>query len=100
MTETTQDPARVKAEFKKRRTMLRLLLVPMALLLVAIVFLDESPTQSLLGIPAVGWIVLLVVALAGFVFYSVRYWRCPACNGWFGSRQSMRNCPKCGVELR
>ena len=60
--------------------MLRLLLVPLALLLVAIIFLDESPTQTLIGIPAAGWIVLLVVALGAFVFYSLRYWRCPGCN--------------------
>ena len=100
MTETTQDPARVKAEFRKRRLGQWLMMGLLAALLVAIVLLDESPTQNLLGIPPVGWIVLLLVGLAAAIFYSLRYWRCPACNHWFKSALFMRNCPKCGVELR
>lgn len=100
MTQLTEHPDRVKAQFKRRRLVLWFLIALMAAMLIPVLMLDQGPPRTLMGVPPLGWVVLLAMAFAVSAIYSFRYWRCPACNKWFGQSQFMRRCPGCGVELR
>ena len=47
-----------------------------------------------------GLVVLMIVLIAAGVAFSLRNWRCPACNGRLGRCHNPKFCQKCGVQLR
>jgi hypothetical protein len=43
---------------------------------------------------------LSFVLVAGALIFSLRNWRCPACNRYLGRTFNPRYCQGCGFELR
>jgi len=97
---THEQEAEFKREFaerRKRQIILAVLLVPVV---VAVVLAGDSLERGLLGLPPavlpVGFLLLVACAL----IFSLRNWRCPACDRYLGRQLGPRFCPKCGVGLR
>lgn len=49
-------------------------------------------------VPALSIIMVALVIVA--VAFSLRNWRCPACNGYLGKGFGQKFCQRCGVQLR
>ena len=89
-----------KADFARRKRNQIIAAVPVILLLVGFMLFEDQLrawTSSVSPFVLVGVAVALFVAILGF---SLRNWRCPACNGYLGRTTSMNHCPKCGVALK
>ena len=88
-----------KRQFKSRRARQLLLIVPVILLLFSRFFLRDGRVTELTGISADYLGIALLVVVAGILLFTVKNWRCPACNRYLGRTISPRFCQKCGVEL-
>ena len=98
---TEQQKATFKQQFAERRKRQIILAVPLVLLFLALSFLtDEKNRVALPGVPAAMVGPLLVAAVVGALLFSLRNWRCPACDKYLGKGISPRFCPKCGVALQ
>jgi hypothetical protein len=92
------DEAAIFEEFRRRRSRqlaLGFIVLPIALVGVWVrhnAHLDCSALALFLalGAPAA------MMALA----FSVKNWRCPACDAYLGKRANPSACPKCGALLR
>lgn len=97
---TNEQEVEFKRLFAIRRKRQIVLAISLFVAIIAVVFLDESDPQGLLGIPhavwGAGFVVLVLVAL----IFSFRNWRCPACDRYLGKQMSPRYCSRCGVVLR
>jgi membrane protein YdbS with pleckstrin-like domain len=100
MTETSMDPARIKAEYKARRT--RQWLTQMAFLLVLVAFVGlGSVDRASLPQPVIwGLVAVAVVVLLAAGVYMFRNWRCPACDRFFRGELDVKQCPGCGAQMR
>jgi len=98
---TEEQKAAFRQQFAIRRKRQIILAVPLVALIVAFAVLtDEKSGSTVLGLPiAVVGPAFLVLVLGAIVF-SVRNWRCPACDRYLGKGMSPRFCPKCGVSLQ
>jgi hypothetical protein len=98
---TAQEQAEFRQQFAARRTRQIIVSIPLVALIVAFAaFTDDKSGGTLLGLPlAVGGPVFLVLIVAAIVF-SLRNWRCPACNRYLGKAINPRFCQKCGVALQ
>lgn len=97
---TAEQEMEFKRQFAVRRRRQILLVVPFVLFFIAITMARNGRGLDRLGLPpeAVSG-AFLIFAIAG-VLFSLRNWRCPACNGYLGRGMSPRFCPKCGVGLQ
>jgi hypothetical protein len=73
--------------------------LPLAAVVFAVaVFRGTGPT--LFGIPAdVAGPVFLVLVLGALAF-TLRNWRCPACEKYLGRSFNPKHCQNCGIQLR
>lgn len=96
---TDQQRAAFKDGYARR---LRKRLIMMALLLAVMASLALTEDGAIiLGLPdAVFGPIALVAAIAGWVIFEGRNWRCPACHEYLGRGFNPRQCRRCGVELR
>jgi hypothetical protein len=98
---TEAQKATFKQEFAARRKRQIMLAVPLvALFLGVAIFSDEKDQAALPGIPMRVVAPVLVAAVVGALIFSLRNWRCPACDRYLGKGASPRFCPKCGVALQ
>ncbi len=63
---------------------------------VAIQIIMGQCSGSFLGLPALVWLILVVVVLV----LSYINWRCPNCGALLGRRLSPSNCTNCGIPLQ
>ncbi|HZM15432.1 MAG TPA: hypothetical protein VFE28_05475 [Candidatus Krumholzibacteria bacterium] len=85
--------------YAKRRRRQLMVTVPMILLIIALAFTDDQEAGTIFGLsPLVGGSVFLVAFLALLAF-SLRNWRCPACDKYLGRTFNPRHCQHCGVAL-
>src|SRR5215469_8209966 len=103
MSEQEQADA-IKAAFAKKRQFQRLLTIPLLLFIAVWVVLDEtggSDTMSGTWTLALG--VVMIVSTMVVIYYSLRNWRCPACNKRLPPEgaffQPLDKCLKCGAKL-
>ena len=98
---TNEQRESFKREFAVRRKRQIIVAVPVVALFVGFAALTDERNKALL---ASGRFEILVAAfltiLFGVVIFSVRNWRCPACDRYLGKGMGPRFCPKCGVALR
>jgi rubrerythrin len=97
---TDRQLAGFKAEFARRKRNQFIATAPAIVLILAAVFLDKRMPELLEGVPSMVWGSALVVVVGGLLAFSLRNWRCPACNAYLGKSTSMRHCPRCGVALK
>ena len=98
---TEQQKASFKEQFAVRRKRQIILAVPLIAVFIAFAMAtNEENGGALLGIPVsfIGPIFLTFVV--GALAFSLRNWRCPACNKYLGKGIGPRFCPKCGVALQ
>lgn len=96
--EYTEDRKRAfKEQFSARRKRQLLVAAPLIVMIGVLAFSEGR--AEILGIPfqvvAFAFFGLVVAAL----LFSLRNWRCPACDRYLGKSVSVKFCPRCGVEL-
>jgi len=86
--------------FSERRKRQLTVSLPMIAVVFAVMFTEDRGSNAILGIPAnvVGPLFLGLV-LAVLVF-TLRNWRCPACEKYLGRSFNPRHCQNCGIQLR
>jgi hypothetical protein len=90
---TEREREKIQEEFAARRKRQMLALIPAFGVMLLLVILENRVTSMVLTV--------LLVAVIGTLFvFSLRNWRCPACEGHLGRGMSPRFCSKCGVQLR
>jgi hypothetical protein len=90
----------VVREFARRKTRQIIATVPAILAIIPLVMLEGRESTGLLGLPAVAVAGLCIAVFIGVAVFSLKNWRCPACNGYLGKSFSPRFCPKCGAQLQ
>ncbi|MFN2385100.1 MAG: hypothetical protein ABR576_02230 [Thermoanaerobaculia bacterium] len=83
MEHTEEERRAFREEFRARRRRQWTLALPFLLLLAALALAPQSGA-SLLGLAPRLWVPVALAVLAGAVVFSLRNWRCPACNGYLG----------------
>jgi len=87
-------------EFKIKKRRQIILTVPMIIGMIVIVIMGENPEFAIPGIP----VMYLMFGIIGFyifaIIFSLKNWRCPACNKYLGKGMSPKFCQKCGVKLQ
>lgn len=96
---TEEQKQEFKNQFKARRTRQLILTVPFILILLGVSFLRHDKTTEVAGISSNGLGIAFLVFVVGILVYSLKNWRCPACNGYLGRTINPRFCQKCGVQL-
>ena len=98
---TEEQKATFKQQFAERRKRQIILAIPLVALVVGFaVFTDERNQVALPGVPASAVAPVFLVVVVGALIFSLRNWRCPACDKYLGKGVSPRFCPKCGVALQ
>jgi hypothetical protein len=98
---TEEQKATFKQQFAVRRKRQIILAIPLiALVLGFAVLTDERNQVTLPGVPASMVPPVFLAVVAGALLFSLRNWRCPACDKYLGKGVSPRFCPKCGVALQ
>ena len=97
---TDQQLAQFRAEFARRKRNQFLAAVPVIAIAVSVAFFKEEIEQAAQGISPAVLGVAVVLVFGGLVVFSLRKWRCPACDSYLGRSTSMHHCPKCGVALK
>jgi hypothetical protein len=96
---TEEQKCQFIEQFKSRRTRQLMVSLPLIASIVGFSFFREGELEQIAGISSgtlgAGFLVLMVGAIA----FSLKNWRCPACNGYLGRTISPRFCQKCGVQL-
>jgi hypothetical protein len=101
MAHTEQQKAGFKKEFAVRRKRQIILAVPLAAMVMAFAFLGEDgDNRTVMGFQASAVAPVLIVLVVGALVFSLKNWRCPACDKYLGKGMSPSFCPKCGVALQ
>jgi hypothetical protein len=92
-----RDPD-VAAAFQARKRRQVRVSVPFAILLVFLVvrFRAHGLAVGEVHLPATALALPIVV---GLLIFSVRNWRCPACDRYLGKSMAHRSCPHCGAAF-
>lgn len=90
----------IKADFARRKRRQFIVMVPLLALIVGFVLFEGRLKAAASDVPQIVLIGFLPVAAITIMVFSLRNWRCPACNGYLGKSASLNHCPKCGVALR
>lgn len=97
---TEHQRTQIRAEFAQRRRRQLIATVPGIAAALAVGFAEEGTIARLLGVSPDVVVTGAVVVILGLVAFSLRNWRCPACDGYLGRSLNPRFCFKCGAELR
>jgi hypothetical protein len=97
---TEAQLAEFKEEFARRkRRQWRVAAVVVIAALAMFLALDRFGRVNT-GAPPTALLVLFFVVVIGTMIFSIRNWRCPACDRYLGRNTRINFCPKCGVPLR
>jgi len=99
MSQKERNP-QVVAEFQRRRARQLAVIAPVVLAILALLWAEDHPHVTIAGLPATVLIGVAVAVIAGFLWFSVRNWRCPACDRYLGKAFNPRFCAHCGVPLQ
>ncbi len=98
-TYTSQQQQEIKEQFvarRKRQWVVAALFIPVFVLLV----MSGEGKRAVFGIEVEALMPLVGIVVIGAVVFSLRNWRCPACNRYLGKNANPSFCLKCGVALR
>lgn len=96
---TEQQKQDFKDQFAARKKRQIFLMIPIFLLAIALGTMSESKGTILGMFPAVYVLPIFIAAVIGALIFSMKNWRCPACDKYLGKGFSPKFCPKCGVQL-
>ena len=97
---TEQQKQEFKKQFADRRRMQLMVSGPLIILIILFATVNENTGLVLGIIPISIFTPILIVAVVGAIIFSLKNWRCPACNKYLGKAFNPRFCSKCGVGLR
>jgi hypothetical protein len=66
----------------------------------AVIFAADKQAGTVLGFPLIVVGPLFLVLIIGALVFSLKNWRCPACDRYLGKVWNPRHCHSCGVALR
>jgi hypothetical protein len=96
---TAEQEMEFKRQFAVRRRRQMLLVIPFVLFFIGVTAARNGHVLGVFGLPpevlSGAFLVFAIVA----VLFSLKNWRCPACERYLGRSMSPRFCPKCGVGL-
>jgi integral membrane sensor domain MASE1 len=95
---TDHQKQEFRDDFAARRKRQLLATLPILLVVVALAMADQTSGQ-LLGFGVAFWGPVAFVCILGFIVFTLKNWRCPACARYLGKGIFPRCCPKCGVQL-
>jgi hypothetical protein len=96
---TQQQKDDFKRQFALRRKRQLILAAPIILFMLLMIW-TEKGSGSVAGVPAFAFAPVAFVVVLGGVLFSLRNWRCPACNRYLGKGMNPSFCPRCGVALQ
>lgn len=100
---TEDQKARFIEDFKvikRRQIMVAVLFVPFTLLFILFAASADPKTGEAFGISMFVFIPIHAIALTALVIFSLKNWRCPACDRYLGKEFNPSFCPKCGEEIQ
>ena len=97
---TEQQKQDFKKQFADRRRMQLMVSGPLIILIILFATVNENTGLVLGIIPISIFTPILIVAVVGAIIFSLKNWRCPACNKYLGKAFNPRFCSKCGIGLR
>jgi len=100
MDHTEEQLAAFKSEFARKRRNQFIVAMPVIALVVVSIFFEEQAQTAIEGLPPAVAAGAVAIAVVGLLVFSLRNWRCPACEGYLGRNTNMVHCPKCGVALK
>lgn len=96
---TDQQRAAFKDAYARRFKKQLVMIVVLFAMMAPLPFIEDDATFFGFRGAVLGPFALIAIAV-GWVTFSVRNWRCPACDKDLGRAFNPRSCPRCGVELR
>jgi hypothetical protein len=97
---TEQQKQEFKNQYSIRRRRQLMVSVPLILVLIVFATANEGTGLVLGAIPINLLAPVFIIAIVGVLIFSLRNWRCPACNKYLGKTFNPKFCSKCGVSLR
>ncbi|MGB6640678.1 MAG: hypothetical protein WBG67_07890 [Thermoanaerobaculia bacterium] len=98
MEHTEEQKQQFKSKFSVLRKRQLMAAVPVVAV-IAFVALADQTTGEAFGISPMVWGPAVVIYFVGLIAFSIRNWRCPACDKYLGKGFSPKYCPKCGAPL-
>jgi hypothetical protein len=96
---TEEQQASFKQQYAVRRKRQITMAIPLVVFFAGTALLGDEKTGLLLGMPRAVTMAAFTVVLGSAIIFSLRNWRCPACNKFLGSGRH-RFCSNCGVALK
>jgi len=90
----------VKQDYERRRSIQLIITGPLVASIIVFIWAQANSTSSLIGIPAYRIVLSAFAVIVSGMVFSVRNWRCPACDRYLGKAWNPRHCAHCGVQLR
>ena len=97
---TEEQKARFREQYATRRRRQYALTFSLAGLFVALFFFGPRYLGRFTGLSVTTIAPVSFLLVAGALIFSVRNWRCPACNRYLGRTRNPKYCQGCGIELR
>lgn len=94
------EAERIVVEFRKRRRRQLAVSVPFVVILIGSLWLRDHPGRAPFDLSGNTFPVVFLVVIAAMLAFSLRNWRCPACNRYLGKGFSPSFCPKCETRLQ
>ena len=95
---TEEQKQSFREEFARRRKY-QLAVIPLVFLGLAGFIFADSDTGVLFGFPSAVWGTVGFLLTISAIVFSLKNWRCPACNKYLGKGISPKFCQKCGTQL-
>jgi hypothetical protein len=97
---TPQQERAIKETFSVRQRRQILLAIPLVVVLLSFFLAADERAGTVFGFPLAAVGPLLAVFVIGALLFSLKNWRCPACDRYLGKVWNPRHCHSCGVALR
>ncbi len=97
---TPQQERVFKETFAVRQRRQISVAIPLVIAMFWYVVAADEPAGTVLGYPLAVVGPLFLVFIVGALVFSLKNWRCPACDRYLGKVWNPRHCHSCGVALR
>jgi hypothetical protein len=87
-------------DFRKRRMRQIIIAIPMIIGMITFFVISENRDFSFAGISSLHISIGIIVLFVAAAVFSIKNWRCPACNKYLGKGINPKFCPKCGARLQ
>jgi hypothetical protein len=100
MYHTDRQKAEFKESFAQRRRKQLLVAALIIPIILVVVISEDQGAGTIFGYSAEIYGPVFLIAVIVALLFSLRNWRCPACNKYLGRSINPKFCQSCGVELR